>query len=56
MKGFIFFLLDSKFFCTFALPKQTLARSSSRLGRQVFILEIRGSIPLRATKNKNITL
>ena len=26
-----------------------MARSSSRLGRQVFILEIRGSIPLRAT-------
>ena len=36
---------------TFAALKIKIkkARSSSRLGRQVFILEIRGSSPLRAT-------
>ncbi len=28
-----------------------MARSSSWLGRKIFILEIRGSSPLRATKN-----
>ena len=35
------------------LRKNQTVRSSSRLGRQVFILEIRGSSPLRTATNSN---
>ena len=44
-------LHGAKSFAIISEAKDNLARSSRGLGHQILILKIRGSNPLRATKN-----